>query len=209
MNPKSSYDYYLILATSVVLFIISALCICAMFYFKLEQIQQQPMMIKIRYMENMNTLIAPFVIALIVLLGVCVPKRLLPTVWLNRFSAVLVVLAFIISFIWNVKVGLAFVLIVSAVLQIVVLFMALAGSKNLNFEKTGYWIRVGSSLLHLGLIAFILDAFFYRYQQLHLILFRVTTISTTLGMLACFYADFFSMLIKRIGNIFIRNRGDV
>jgi len=202
MNPKNSYDYYLILATTVVLFIISALCICAMFYFKLEQVQQQPMIVKIRYMENMNTLIAPFVIALIVLLGVCVPKRLLPTVWLNRFSAVLVVLCLIISFIWDVKVGLAFVLIISAALQIVVLFMALAGSQNLNFEKTGYWIRVGSSLLHLGLIVFILDVFFYHYQSLHLFLFWVTTISTTIGMFSCFYADLCSRLIKRIRNIF-------
>lgn len=204
MNPKSSYDYYLILATTVVLFIISAICICSMFYFKLEQVQQLPVMVKVGYMNNMNTVMAPFLIALIVLLGICVPKRLLPAVWLNRFSAVLVLLAVIISIVWNVKIGLAFVLIVSAVLQIVVLLMALAGSKSLHFEKTGYWIRVGSSLLHLGLILFILDVFFYRYQRLHLILFWFTTVSTTLGMLSCFYADSFSRLVKRIRNIFLR-----
>ncbi len=202
MNPKSSYDYYLILATTVVLFIISAICIYSMFYFKLENIQQLPMMVKVGYMNNMNTVMAPFFFALIVLLGICVPKRLLSAVWLNRFSAVLVLLAVIISIIWNVKVGLAFVLIVSAVLQIVVFLMALAGSKNLNFERTGYWVRVGSSLLHLGLILFVLDVFFYRYQGLHLILFWGTTVSTTIGMLACFYADSFSRLVKRIKGIF-------
>jgi hypothetical protein len=113
-------------------------------------------------------------------------------------------LAVIISIVWNVKIGLAFVLIVSAVLQIVVLLMALAGSKSLHFEKTGYWIRVGSSLLHLGLILFILDVFFYRYQRLHLILFWFTTVSTTMGMVSCFYADSFSRLVKRIRNIFLR-----
>jgi hypothetical protein len=204
MNPKSSYDYYLILATTVVLFIISAICIYSMFYFKLEQVQQLPVMVKVGYMNNMNTVMAPFLIALIVLLGICVPKRLLPAVWLNRFSAVLVLLAIMISIIWNVKIGLVFVLIVSAVLQIVVLLMALAGSKSLHFEKTGYWIRVGSSLLHLGLILFILDVFFYRYQRLHLILFWFTTVSTSIGMLACFYADSFSRLVKRIRNIFLR-----
>ena len=204
MNSKNSYDYYLILATTVVLFIISAICICSMFYFKLENIQQLPMTVKAGYMNNMNTVMAPFLIALIVLLGICVPKRLLPSVWLNRFSAVLVLLAVIISIIWNVKVGLAFVLIVSAVLQVVVLLMALAGSKSLNFEKTGYWIRVGSSLLHLGLIMFILDVFFYRYPGLHLILFWVTTVSTTIGMAVCFYADSCGRLVKRTRNILLR-----
>ncbi len=198
MNPKSSYDYYLILATAVVLFIISAICIYSMFYFKLEQIQQMPVTAKLRYMNNMNTVMAPFLIALIVLLGICVPKRLLQTGWLNRFSAVLVLLALIFSIIWNVKVGLAFVLIVSALLQIVVLCMALAGSRSLNFEKTGYWVRVGSSLLHLGLIIFVLDVFFYRYQGLHLILFWATTVSTTIGIVFCFYADSCSKLVKKI-----------
>jgi len=206
MNPKSSYDYYLILATTVVLFIISAICIYSMFYFKLEQIQQLPIMVKVSYMNNMNTVMAPFLIALIVLLGICVPKRLLPTVWLNRFSAVLVLLTFILGIIWDVKVGLAFVLVVSAVLQIVVLLMALAGSKNLNFEKTGYWVRVGSSLLHLGLILFVLDVFFYRYQRLHLILFWGTTVSTTIGMVSCFYADSCSKLVKRISSAFLKTQ---
>lgn len=206
MNPKSSYDYYLILVTTVVLFIISAICIYSMFYFKLEQIQQLPIMVKVSYMNNMNTVMAPFLIALIVLLGICVPKRLLPTVWLNRFSAVLILLTFILGIIWDVKVGLAFVLVVSAVLQIVVLLMALVGSKNLNFERTGYWVRVGSSLLHLGLILFVLDVFFYRYQRLHLILFWGTTVSTTIGMVSCFYADSCSKLVKRISSAFLKTQ---
>ena len=42
MRGKSSYDYYLILATAVVLFVISAICIYGMFYFKLAQVQQLP-----------------------------------------------------------------------------------------------------------------------------------------------------------------------
>ena len=196
MRGKSSYDYYLILATTVVLFVISAICIYGMFYFKLAQVHQLPAAEKVGYMDSMNTVLAPFLIALIVLLGICVPKRLLPTSWLNRFSVILVLLALAAGFIWGIKVSLALVLIVSLVLQVVVLFMALAGSKELNFEKKGYWVRVGSSLLHLGLILFALDLFFYRYQVLHLVLFWITTASTLLGMVFCFYADSFSRLVK-------------
>jgi len=197
MRGKGHYDYYLILITAVVLFVISVICIYGMFYFKLAQVHQLPVAEKIGYMDSMNTVMAPFLIALIVLLGICVPKRLLPTSWLNRFSVILVLLALAAGFIWGIKVSLALVLIVSLVLQVVVLFMALAGSKELNFEKKGYWVRVGSSLLHLGLILFALDLFFYRYQVLHLVLFWITTASTLLGMVFCFYADSFSRLVKK------------
>jgi len=197
MRGKSHYDYYLILATTVVLFVISVICIYGMFYFKLAQVHQLPVAEKVGYMDSMNTVMAPFLIALIVLLGICVPKRLLPTSWLNRFSVILVLLALAASFIWGIKVSLALVLIVSLALQVVVLFMALAGSKELNFEKKGYWVRVGSSLLHLGLILFALDLFFYRYQVLHLVLFWITTASALLGMVFCFYAESFSRLVKK------------
>ena len=197
MRGKSSYDYYLILATTVVLFVISAICIYGMFYFKLAQVHQLPAAEKVGYMDSMNTVLAPFLIALIVLLGICVPKRLLPTSWLNWFSLVLVLLACAAGFIWGLKVSLALVLMVSCVLQMVVLFMAIAGSKELNFEKRGYWVRVGSSLLHLGLILFTLDLFFYRYQVLHQVLFWITTISVLVGMVFCFYAESFSRLLKK------------
>ena len=197
MRGKSSYDYYLILATTVVLFVISAICIYGMFYFKLAQVHQLPAVEKVGYMDSMNTVLAPFLIALIVLLGICVPKRLLPTSWLNWFSLVLVLLACAAGFIWGLRASLAFVLMVSCVLQMVVLFMALAGSKELNFEKRGYWVRVGSSLLHLGLILFTLDLFFYRYQVLHQVLFWITTISVLVGMVFCFYAESFSRLVKK------------
>ena len=197
MRGKSHYDFYLILATTVVLFIISVICIYGMFYFKLAQVHQLPLAEKVGYMNSMNTVMAPFLIALIVLLGICVPKRLLPTSWLNWFSVVLVSLALAASFIGGLNAGFVLVLIVSLILQIVVLFMALAGSKELNFEKKGYWVRVGSSLLHLGLILFILDLFFYRYQSLHLVVFWVTTVSALLGMAFCFYAESFSRLVKK------------
>ncbi len=197
MRGKSNYDYYLILATTVVLFVISVICIYGMFYFKLAQVNQLAAVVKVNYMNTMNRVLAPFLIALIVLLGICVPKRLLPTVWLNRFSVILVVCALVAGFIGDVTVSLVLVLAVSLVLQVVVLVMACAGSTELNFEKKGYWVRVGSSLLHLGLIVFVLDFFFYRFLTLHLVLFWITTVSLLLGMVFCFYAESFSRLVQK------------
>jgi hypothetical protein len=186
---KASYDFYLIIATTVVLAIISAICIWGMFYFKMAQIHEMAPAAKIAWQNRMNTVIAPFIISLIVLLGICVPKRLLPTIWLNRFAALLVSVAFLAGWLAGVTTGLLVILCASLALQLVVLFMALAGSEQLHFETKNYWSRIGSSLIHLGLILFILDLFFYRQQALHLLLFWVTTLATVVGMLFCFYAE--------------------
>ncbi len=197
MQKKASYDFYLILATTVVLALISAICVWGMFYFKMAQIHEMTPAVKIAWQNRMNTVIAPFIIALIVLLGICVPKRLLPTAWLNRFAVLLVAAAGLTSWLAGVKNGLLVILCASLILQSVILVMAIFGSARLSFEKKGYWARVGSSLIHLGLVLFILDLFFYRQQTLHLLLFWVTTGASVLGMTFCFYAESIADLARR------------
>jgi len=197
MRKQASYDFYLILATTVVLAAISAICVWAMFYFKMAQIHEMAPAVKVAWQNRMNTIVAPFIIGLIVLLGICVPKRLLPTVWLNRFAALLVAVAVLASWLAGIKTGLLVILCASLILQLLILVMAIFGSSHLNFEKKGYWSRVGSSLIHLGLVLFILDLFFHRLQTLHLLLFWVTTGATVLGMTFCFYAESIAGLIKR------------
>lgn len=197
MKRKASYDYYLVLATAGVLFIISLVCIYGMFAFKLAQIQQMDAAVKFAYMDRMNRIVSPFLIILILLLGICVPKRLLPTAWLNRFAVALAAISLAISLAFGVKTALLAVLIATLVLQTVVLALALAGSERLHFEKSGYWLRVGSSLMHLGLVLFVLDLFFYKRPALHLTLFWVTTVSTILGMLFCFYSNAVAGLLTR------------
>lgn len=202
MKRKGSYDYYLILATALVLFVISAVCIYGMFYFKFAQLQQMAPQLKAAYMERMNGVMAPFIIALILLLGICVPKRLLPVVWVNRVALFLLAIAAGLWFFQGGAVALLVVLVIAALLQSLVLGMAVAGNEHLYFEKKGYWTRVGSSAIHLGLIMFILDLFLYRYQPLHLFLFWVTTAATTVGMVNCFYAESLAnwLLAKRVNS---------
>jgi hypothetical protein len=67
--------------------------------------------------------------------------------------------------------------------------MTAAGSSNLNFHKKGYWVRLGSSLIHLGIILFILDLLLYERKTLHLVLFWITTASSIAGMIFSFYAE--------------------
>ncbi|NTV14568.1 MAG: hypothetical protein HGA96_11675 [Desulfobulbaceae bacterium] len=189
MAKKGSYDFYLILATTVVLAAISLICVGAMFQFKAAAIHTLPPEAKVAWQEGMNKLIAPFLIALLVLLGICVPKRLLPLRWLHRFTVLLLLAAGICGWQYGVKIGLLVILCAALGLQLVVLALALAGSERLHFTKKGYWARVGSSLVHLGLVLFVLDIFFYRLPALHLLLFWVTTAATTSGMICCFYAE--------------------
>ncbi|MFP3983608.1 MAG: hypothetical protein ACLFV2_07960 [Desulfurivibrionaceae bacterium] len=196
-EKKNSLDFYLILATVVVFFIISVICVYGMFYFKFAALQDMAPALKAAYMDKMNSVISPFLIILILLLGICVPKRLMPTVWLVCFASVLVVGAVATSLSFSLKAGLVTVLAASLVLQSVILVMALAGSERLKFNKKGYWVRTGSSLIHLAIILFVFDLFFYHYHHLHLVLFWVTTLAAVPGMLFCFYADGVANLIKK------------
>ena len=189
MKLKNSYDFYLILATALVLFTISLISIYGMFYFKFAHIHQMAPAIKMSYMNRMNAVVAPFIISLILLLGICDPKRLLPTVWLNRVTVILSVCVVLTGFIAGVKASLFLILGASLVLQLIVLILVFGGSKNLHFHKKGYWVRLGSSLIHLGLILFVLDLLLYERKTLHLFLFWITTGTSVAGMLFCFYAE--------------------
>jgi hypothetical protein len=203
---KSSYDFYLILATTIILFAICLISIYGMFYFKFAQIHQMAPALKITYMNRMNTVIAPFAVCLILLLGICVPKRLLPTAWLNRATLLLLAGTVLTGLIWGGRASLYFILAASLILQVVVLLMALSGSKKLNFHKKGYWVRLGSSLIHLGLILFVLDLLLYEKMTLHLFLFWVTTGTSVLGMVFSFYAESVVRLITGKQNIIKENK---
>lgn len=192
---KISYDYWLILATVAVLFVISAISVFAMFYFKWAQVQNMAPALKIAYMDRMNTVVAPFIAALILLVGVCVPKRLLPVEWLNRFAVGLLA-GFLGLSLWRgAQFGLLAVLIAAGTLQAAVLALAVSGSARLHFTRSGYWLRVGSSLIHLGLILFVLDLFLHRQRAIHLALFWLTTLTTVTGMAFCFWSDWVAGLL--------------
>jgi len=197
MKKKASYDFYLIVGTTIVLFAISVICIYGMFYFKFAQVNQMQAAAKMAYMDEMNRVVSPFIICLILLLGICVPKRLLPTQWLNRFAVLLCVVVAVIAWFFGITEALKVNLGVALALQFVVFCLAVAGNKILHFEKKGYWVRVGSSAMHLGIILFILDLFFYQQQTLHLFIFWLTTFFTVVGMTGCFYSEAMARFVAR------------
>ncbi len=198
MKMGGSYDYWLIVATTVVLAVVSLICVGNMFYYKAAAIQELAPAAQWAHMNRMNGMIAPFIGALILLLGICVPKRLMPLLWLHRFTGVLLAAAGLTALAAGVDAALLLVLFASLVLQTLVLLLALAGSQYLNFEKKNYWLRLGSSLIHLGLILFVLDLYYHHHHILHLVLFWITTITVVVGMLCCFYAEESAALVRRL-----------
>ncbi len=148
---RQDYAVTLILAAVALMFLLSMLCIGSMFYFKWAALQSVPPDVKAVFLDRMNRLAAPLIGGIVVILGICVPNRILPLRWLNAFSLILGVafVAFWLMFGW--RVSLLLVLAVSAVLQSVVLVLILSG-KKLNMKCEGYLAKVGSSLVHLGLL---------------------------------------------------------
>ena len=86
--------------------------------------------------------------------------------------------------------ALTVILFISLALQLVVFILVLFGLK-LHFEKEGYWTRVGSSLIHLGFILFVLDFIFLNSLEIHLAIFWTSAISISLGCIFTFYSPGF------------------
>lgn len=189
MKQKSAFDFYLILATALVLFAISLISIYGMFYFKIAQIHEMAPAVKFSYMNRMNVYVTPFIIGLILLLGICVPRRLLPKTWLKWVTVLLILVTVLTGIAAGIRASLLAILAASLAVQVIVLIMALFGSKNLHFQKKGYWVRLGSALIHLGFILLVLDLLLYQHRILHLFLFWITTGASVAGMVFCFYAE--------------------
>lgn len=73
-----NYDFVLVLATVGVLFLISLLCVGGMFYFKWADLQSLAPTAEVAYQGRMNRLLAPLLVALLLVLGILRPKAVDP-----------------------------------------------------------------------------------------------------------------------------------
>ena len=185
---RFNYDFILILITVVILFLISILCIGGMFYFKWAELQQVTPAIKIAFQEQMNILLAPLLVALLVNLGLCIPKRLFPPRRLYAFIILLGLTGLGSALVWGWREALLWMLVISAALQSMVLILVVSG-RRLKFLCEGYWNRLGSSLVHLGLVLFCLDFFLLGRWDMHLVIFWISAICIFIGMIITFYAE--------------------
>ncbi|MEW6220476.1 MAG: hypothetical protein AB1634_13210 [Thermodesulfobacteriota bacterium] len=197
VQRRFGYDFLLVLATTVVLAVISALCIYSMFAYKTAVGAAALPAARAAHMARMNGLVAPWLIALILILAICVPKRLLPVAWLHRLTGGLAILVVGVSAWHGLPVALLVVIIAATILQLVILALAVTGSPLLRFERKGYWLRVGSASLHLGLLLFLCDLHVVGHPGWHPFLFWAATVSFAVGLTCSFYADALVRLVRQ------------
>ncbi|MDW7727454.1 MAG: hypothetical protein SCH70_10175 [Candidatus Methanoperedens sp.] len=185
------YDYYLIILTTLILFSIGIVCLYAITYYNYLAVDPQWTRTGqyIAFINTMDSYLYPFLILLLVTLGLCIPKRLLGRELVLKSGTVVFIATVILTFLSGIEVALGFLLIVMIGIQSLVLILVFRKSKALRFEREGYVVRLGSTLLHLGIVIVIFNFVSLGEVSYHITVFWMGTIFITLGNLLSFYPD--------------------
>jgi len=196
-----NYDYYLIILTTFILFMIGAVSLYGITYYNYLAVDSgwTKTALYSQYIDDMDSYLYPFLVLLLISLGLCIPKRLFEQDILLKFSAIILGITVILTIFSTIETGLGFILILMTVVQSVVLIMTIRKSKSIRFEKEGYIARMGSSLLHLGLVVIMLNFVSLRDSPYHLLIFWFGVIFITLGNVFSFYPEKMASLLPDIG----------
>jgi hypothetical protein len=190
MGKKMGYDYTLVIATVVILLAIGLISLYGIGYYH-NAGEEDPQWTQgqkhAEYLEMMNKYTLPSVVALLIVLGLCIPKRVVPRDVLTRISGALVGVTLLLYIIRDITWGLGFLLILAIVLQTASLVLTLLKRGRLVYEKEGYLVQLGSAMLHLGVIILIFDVALLKEHAQHISIFWVSTILVLLGMFLSFY----------------------
>lgn len=152
------------------------------------------------YIDAMNTIAAPQLIALVVVMGLCVPKRLLSRRALLLVSLLMVVAGMGAGIVTgSLATGVAVYLALAALIQVAVVALTAAGAKGPSYLTEGRLTKLGSGLLHLGFIVFgIVVAVLQRSPFMEPV-FWTSTVLMTVGTAMSFYAD--RLAVRRVVRI--------
>jgi hypothetical protein len=186
-----NYDYYLIILTTLILFAIGAVSLYGIAYYNYLAVDSQwtKTVRYSQYIDEMDSYLYPFLVLLLISLGLCIPKRLFEQDILIKFSATILGITVILTVLSDIEKGLGFILAVMTAVQAIVLIMTIKKSKSIRFEKEGYIVRIGSSLLHLGFVIIILNFVSLREGSFHLLIFWIGVVLITVGNVFSFYPE--------------------
>jgi hypothetical protein len=200
VTKPGTYDYVLALATIAILVALSAVFIYGTVESWSNSISNPDWTrgrLYADYLNRMNAYAYPFVVALVLALCMCIPKRFIPRTYLLRSSLVILALSTMVGLLWGFALGLGFLLLVSALMQLVVVVLTGARTGSLVFEREGALVQLGSALLHLGFLVFVLDLVLVTDSQRHLGIFWFATALITIGTLMSFYPREIAALARR------------
>lgn len=142
------------------------------------------------FVETMNLIAAPQLVALVVVMGLCVPKRLFSRTLLLAVSLAMVVIG-VAAWLWtgSAATGLAAYLALAALIQVAVVVLTAVGTKGPSYLTEGRLTKLGSGLLHLGFIVFAIVVAVLQRSSLMIPVFWASTVLIVGGTLLSFYAD--------------------
>lgn len=142
------------------------------------------------YVSLMNAIAAPMLIALVVVMGLCVPKRLFSRTPLLVISVAMVAVGVVAMFVLqSLAGGVAVYLALAALIQVAVVALTLAGVRGPSYLTEGRLVKTGSGMLHLGFILFGIVVAVLQDSLAMLPVFTVAAVLMGGGTALSFYAD--------------------
>ncbi len=186
-----NYDYYLIILTTLILFAIGLVSVYGITYYNYLSVNPQWAQTAQygKYIDEMNSYIYPFLLLLLISLGLCIPKRLFEQDILVKFTAAVLGVTVVLIFLKNIETGLGFILAIMIAVQTAVLILTFKKSRAIRFEKEGYVTRLGSSLLHLGVVILVFNFVSLRDNPFHILIFWTGTLLVIAGNIFSFYPE--------------------
>ena len=141
------------------------------------------------YVGAMNAIAAPQIVALVVVMGLCVPKRLFARRALLWVSVAMVAVGIVAGVMTgSLTDGLAIYLLLSAAIQLAVVVMTVAGVRGPSYLTEGRLTKTGSGLLHLGFIVFAIVVVALQKSPMMMPVFVLSALLVTVGTTLSFYA---------------------
>lgn len=190
-RPRLTWDFLLVLLTVAILGALGAQSLLGTAY-SWWAYRTQPAWEQTGYagfVSVMNAVAAPLVIALVVVMGLCVPKRLFTRRALLAASALMIVAGVAASLVsGSLATGLVVYLAAAGLVQVAVVVLTLAGSASLGYLSHGRLAKAGSGLLHLGFIVFAIVVVGLQESALMLPVFSASALLLLGGSALAFYA---------------------
>ena len=141
------------------------------------------------YVTLMDTIAAPLIVVLVVVMGLCVPKRLFSRRRLIAVSAAMVALGLVAGVATRSLVsGLAVYLWLATLIQVAVVVMTIAGVRGPSYLTEGRLTKTGSGLLHLGFVLFAIVVVALQKSSWMLPVFSASAFFAITGTALSFYA---------------------
>jgi len=155
------------------------------------------------YVTFMNAVAAPQILALVLVMGLCVPKRLFSRRVLLGVSLAMVAVGVVVGVATaSIGRGLTVYLVLAAIIQVAVVVMTIAGVRGPSYLTEGRLTKTGSGLLHLGFIVFGIVVVALQRSPWMLPVFSASAVLVTVGTAMAFYSDklaWMRPLAERVG----------